>query len=304
MPTFILSMSVAQVKFFSTLTAKTSIALKSVAFSKGKSIILAFFAGILGALIGGTQTFICTGFVGLLIFLLEHVGVDTTFLNEVLSNNLFLPCIIFNAAGLATAYAGTKHNIRGVETSRSLAFTNDPKVLLVGAIGGVLGYLIFAFENYFSFPVDTGAVSVILVGVLGRSLFNRENTYNQKNLDFLETAPNSFWLFQLLIGIAVSTVMAYFAKETGLYTIGFSISALTLIFALSDPAFPATHHTTLVVGYAMAQTGNILIAVIFGVIAHFIGLIFGMVLNTDCGTRIDPPAVAIATCSFILFTLF
>ena len=54
--------------------------------------------------------------------------------------------------------------------------------------------------------------------------------------------------------------MAYFAKETGLYTIGFSISALTLIFALSDPAFPATHHTTLVVGYAMAQTGNILIA--------------------------------------------
>ena len=46
------------------------------------SIILAFFAGILGALIGGTQTFICTGFVGLLIFLLEHVGVDTTFLNE------------------------------------------------------------------------------------------------------------------------------------------------------------------------------------------------------------------------------
>ena len=98
--------------------------------------------------------------------------------------------------------------------------------------------------------------------------------------------------------------MAYFAKETGLYTIGFSISALTLIFALSDPAFPATHHTTLVVGYAIAQTGNILIAVIFGVIAHFIGLIFGMVLNTDCGTHIDPPAVAIATCSFILFTLF
>lgn len=41
MPTFRLSMSVAQVKFFSTLTAKTSIALKSVAFSKGISVILA-----------------------------------------------------------------------------------------------------------------------------------------------------------------------------------------------------------------------------------------------------------------------
>ena len=107
-----------------------------------------------------------------------------TFLNEVISNNLFLPCIIFNAAGLATAYAGTKHDIRGVETSRSLAFTNDPYVLLVGALGGILGYLIFDFENYFGFPVDTGAVSVILVGVLGRLLFNKENTYNKKILIF------------------------------------------------------------------------------------------------------------------------
>ena len=235
------------------------------------SIILAFFAGILGTLIGGTQTFICTGFVGLLVIIFNHCGIDTTFLNEVISNNLFLPCIIFNAAGLATAYAGTKHEIRGVETSRSLAFTNDPYVLLVGALGGILGYLIFDFENYFGFPVDTGAVSVILVGVLGRLLFNKENTYNKKNLDFLKNASVSFWLFQLLIGLAVSTVMAYFAKETGLYTIGFSISALSLIFALNDPAFPATHHTTLVAGYAIAQTGNILIAVAFGLIAHFIG---------------------------------
>ena len=97
------------------------------------SIILAFFAGILGTLIGGTQTFICTGFVGLLVIIFNHCGIDTTFLNEVISNNLFLLCIIFNAAGLATAYAATKHDIRGVETSRLLAFTNDPYVLLVGA---------------------------------------------------------------------------------------------------------------------------------------------------------------------------
>lgn len=57
------------------------------------SIILTFFAVILGALIGGTQTFICTGFVGLLVIIFNHCGIDTTFLNEVTSNNLFLPCI-------------------------------------------------------------------------------------------------------------------------------------------------------------------------------------------------------------------
>ena len=53
----------------------------------------------------------------------------------------------------------------------------------------------------------------------------------------------------------------------------------------------------------MAQTGNIIIAVVFGVIAHFIGLILACAY-TDCGTHIDPPAVAIATCSLIIFTLF
>ena len=99
-------------------------------------------------------------------------------------------------------------------------------------------------------------------------------------------------------------MMAFFAKTTGLYTIGFSISALSLIFALSDSAFPATHHTTLVTGYAIMQTGNIVIAVIFGLIAHIIGLVFGMIFNSDCGTHVDPPAVAIALLSFILFTFF
>lgn len=37
------------------------------------SIILAFFAGILGTLIVGTQTFICTGFVGLLVIIFRSI---------------------------------------------------------------------------------------------------------------------------------------------------------------------------------------------------------------------------------------
>lgn len=268
------------------------------------SLILSFFAGILGTLIGGTQTFICTGFVGIVIVIMAQCGVDTTFINEYVANILFLPCIIFNGAGFATAYASQNHAIRGVETSRSLAFCQDYKVLLAGGFAGVLGYVIFAFENYYAFPLDTGAVSVILVGVLGRLLYNKENTYNKDNVAFLKKADLPFWIYKILLGLAVSIVMAFFAKETGLYTLGFSISALSLIFALSDPAFPATHHTTLVTGYAMMQTGNMVIAVIFGLMAHLIGLIFGMIFNSDCGTHVDPPAVAIALLSFILFVFF
>lgn len=267
-------------------------------------IILAFFAGLLGTLIGGTQTVICTGFIGIVVSLLSYCGVDTGFLNEIVLNHLFLPCIIFNGAAFATAYASKHHDIRGVETSRSLAFTNDTKVLVAGAFAGVLGYVIYSFENYFHFPIDTGAVSVILIGILGRILYNKENTYNKKNLEFLKKAHLNFWIYQILMGLAISIVMAYFAKETGLYTIGFSISAFSLIFALIDSAFPATHHTTLVTGYAIMQTGNIFLAVIFGLLAHLVGLVFGMVYNTDCGTHVDPPAIAIALFSFILFIFF
>lgn len=265
---------------------------------------IAFCAGILGSVIGGTQTFVITGFVGLFVFVLQVAGIDTTFINDVFLNTIFLPCIIFNGAGIATAYAAKHHNIRGVETSRSLAFTADPLVLLAGGLGGLCGYLIYAFETYYQFPVDTGSVSVVLVGVLGRLLLNQEQNYNQLGIDFLKKPQVKFWTFQLIMTVAISFVTAYITKETGLYTIGFSFSAASLLFALMDPAFPATHHITIVVGYAIQQTGNIMLAVIFGIIAELIFVVFGMIFNTDCGTHIDPPAVAIMILSFILFAFF
>lgn len=268
------------------------------------SASLAFGAGILGSVIGGTQTFIITGFVGILVFCLNSAGVETRFLNDTVLNTVFLPCIIFNGAGFATAYAALHHPIRGVDTGRSLAFTADPKVLIAGGIGGLGGYFIYALEDYLALPVDTGAVSVLIIGIIGRLLFNQEQAYNQLGIDFLKKPQTHFWSFQIIMTIAVSFICAYLVKETRLYTIGFSISAMSLIFALNDPAFPTTHHITIVVGYAIMQTGNILIAIVFGIISHIIFIVFGMTLNTDCGTHIDPPAVSIALLSFILFVFF
>lgn len=265
---------------------------------------IAFCAGILGSVIGGTQTFIITGFVGILVFALQACGVNTIFLNDTVLNTVFLPCIIFNGAGFATAYAALHHPIRGVDTGRSLAFTADPKVLLAGGFGGLSGYLIYAFENSIALPVDTGAVSVLIIGLLGRLLFNQEQSYNQKAINFLKKPQFKFWSFQMVMTIAISFVTAYLVKETGLYTIGFSISAMSLIFALNDPAFPATHHITIVVGYAIMQTGNIILGIIFGIVSQIIFIVFGMIFNTDCGTHIDPPAVSIAILSFILFVFF
>lgn len=268
------------------------------------SIIIAFFAGILGTLIGGTQTFICTGAIGIIVTLLKVCHIDTTFINDTLLNTLFLPAIIFNGAAFATAYASQHHPIRGVETGRSLAFTNDSRVLLMGGFAGMLGYMIYTLANDLALPIDTGALSVVIIGMLGRFLYNKENQYNKIGIRFLKTRDLNYWLFQIIMAVTLSLVTAYFAKETKLYTIGFSISAISLIFALSDSAFPATHHVTLIAGYAMMQTQNIMIAILFGTLSHFIGLIFSYIFNLDCGTHVDPPAVAIGSLSFILFAFF
>ena len=267
-------------------------------------IILALLAGAAGALIGGTQTFIITGFVGIISYVLQACGVDVTFFDNYVLNMFFLPCIIFNGACVATAYSAFYHDIRGFQTNKSLAFTNDIKVLFMGSLGGLLGYAIYAIANHLKLPMDTGALSVLTIGLLLRFFLNKEQKYNPTKLKHHQSMPINEWMFQLVMGIVISFAMAYFAYHSKLYTIGFSISALSLIFGLSDSAFPATHHTTLVAGYAVMQTGNIAMGIIFGVISHMINYFFSEICNVECGTHVDGPAVAIAICSLVLFMFF
>lgn len=266
--------------------------------------ILAFFAGILGCCLGGTQTFVCTGFVGIIVSIISLLGYQAQFLNDVILNVLFLPCIIFNGAAVATAYAALHHDIRGVQTDRSLLFTKDYKVFLCGGICGLIGYLLFSFFSYLAIPMDIGALVVVGVEVIGRLLFNQEQWINKKGFAPSPRATIHLAVFQIIFAIIISFITIILVKWTGLVAIGFYISAFSLIFALKYPQFPATHHISMVVGYAFVQTGQIGLAILFGVLAHMLFTVFGIVFNVDCGTHIDPPAVAIGTFSLIIFTLF
>lgn len=266
-------------------------------------IILSFFAGILGAFLGGTQTFICTGFIGLVVSFLTLLGYDVQFLNDVILNTLFLPCIIFNGAGVATAYAAKNHDIRGVNTDRSLLFTKDYKVFLCGGLFGVIGYLLFTGFTVLNLPLDVGALVVVIVGIIGRLLFNQEQWINKTALTPSRNTIMNLLTFQLILSIGVSLITILLVKLTNIVSIGFYISAFSLIFVFKYPQFPATHHISMVVGYAYVQTGDIFISLLFGVISHLIFTVFGLFFNTDCGTHIDPPAVAIGILSLIVFIL-
>lgn len=266
-------------------------------------MILAFIAGVLGTFLGGTQTFVCTGFVGLIVSFLTILGYEVSFLNDVVLNVLFLPCVIFNGAGVATAYAAKNYDIRGVNTDRSLLFTKDYKVFLCGGVFGLLGYLLFSLFTYLNAPLDIGALVVVIVGVIGRLLFNQEQWINKKAFAPSKNAMINLLSFQLILSLGVSFITILLVKLTNITAIGFYVSAFSLIFAFKYPQFPATHHISMVVGYAFMQTGDILISVLLGILSHLLFTIFGMTFNVDCGTHIDPPAVAIGTFSLIIFTL-
>ena len=266
-------------------------------------LVLSFFAGMLGAAVGGTQSFVLTGLAGILVHVLSLNGIVIPFLTDIVLNIILLPCICFNGAAVATAYAAKNHDIKGIDTNRSLLFTKDYKVFLSAGIGGVIGYLLFALFTYFNLPLDIGGLVVALVGFGVRAIFSGK-WVNKEKFAPSKTALINMFTFQVVFAILIAFATSFLVKATGITGIGFSLSAASLYFTFKYPTFPATHQMTMVAGYAFAETGNIFITVLFTIAAQLIFTVFGMKCNTDCDTHIDPPAIAIALLSFIIFVCF
>ena len=272
--------------------------------------LLAFCIGIVGCIFGGTQTFIVTGFVGLFVYTLKAVGIESEFLSETLKNTVFLPAIIFNAASVSTAYAAKHYDIEGWDINHSLLFTHDPIVSLLAGFGGVAGYLVFAFARGINLPMDQGSFAVILIGVLTRIFLGNGHWVNPNATAYYKKEGVRYWVFQLINGLGLCSLTALVLKQMdpAFYNIVFNISAALILLSIFDQqrrTYPTTHHETLVIAYAMAATGaNVVISIAFGLLSNLIYLLFARYFNEDCGTHIDPPAVAIAICSLILFTCF
>ncbi|MDI9590952.1 MAG: hypothetical protein QM302_07960 [Acidobacteriota bacterium] len=272
--------------------------------------LLAFLVGIVGSIFGGTQTFIVTGFVGLFVYALKAVGIESEFLSETLMNTVFLPAIIFNAAAVSTAYAARHHDIEGWDITHSLLFTHDPVVPLLAGLGGVAGYLVFAFARGLGLPIDQGSVSVILIGVLTRALLGHGHWVNPNATAYYQNEGPRYWAFQFVnaLGVCGLTALVLQQVDPSFYNIVFNVSAALILLSIFDRqgrTYPTTHHETLVVAYAMAATGaNVVLSVAFGMLSNLIYLLFARYFNENCDTHIDPPAVAIAICSLVLFTCF
>ncbi len=273
-------------------------------------VAFSFGVGILGAMFGGIQTFICTGFAGVVVYLLKAAGVEPTLLGDSVLNTLLLPAIIFNGSAVATAVAARKYpQIEGWDITRSLIFAHDPLIMLVGGAAGSIGYLLFALISYIGLPTDAGAVSIVIIGVICRLTLSTGRTWNPDATQYYREQGVRYWVFQTINCVAVASVFAYILHEAGpdFYGVGFSISALLLIFGYAGDGqkVPTTHQITAVIGTALAVTGgNIALAVLFGTISNVIYLLCAKYLNEDCSTHIDAPAIGIAVTTLLLNLIF
>lgn len=273
-------------------------------------LVFSFCVGILGAMFGGIQTFICTGFAGVIIYVLQAAGLAPGQMGDLVLNTLLLPAIIFNGAAVATAVAARKYpEIKGWDITKSLIFTHDPLVMLIGGCAGSLGYLLFSAFTYLNLPTDAGSLAIVICGVIVRLTLSEGRRYNPDATAYYKKEGIRYWVFQTINYLAVSIVFALLLKEAGpaYYGMGFNISALLLIFGYAGGGqkVPTTHQITCILGTALGLTsGNIFVAVLFGWISNMIYLLFARYFNEDCSTHIDPPAVAIAVVTMLLKVFF
>ncbi|MBB6217640.1 MFS family permease [Anaerosolibacter carboniphilus] len=277
-------------------------------------ILAAFGGGILGALIGALPAFIFTGFVGLIGVAVIASGGPATILGDVVFGTLLGPHIAFAGGVAAAAYAANKKNLlaSGGDILTPLKKTNDAGVILVGGIFGILGYVINSLYASIALPTDTVALTVFTSGVLARFIFGQTGLFGKYSAQgevaaATELPKRSFvpdaksLTFVALYSLGLGLVVSYLVDLTQINVLGFCISAALLIFAQMGFDMPATHHITLVAGYAAIATGNIFIGAAFAVISGILCEIVARTFNSYCDTHIDPPATTIFILSFIIF---
>lgn len=178
-------------------------------------------------------------------------------------------------------------------------------MLLVGGGFGVLGCLLNTAFIQLAIPIDTIALTVYVCGLLCRIVILRKSVL--VNLDKLKARlfTKGSLVYSVLCYSSIGFLFAYVINIWKIANLGWAISAVSLLFLyLKVKDFPVTHHVTLVAGYCVMASGNILLATIAGCLAGVLGDALNAVTNKEGESHLDMPAGIIALGSFIIFSFF
>lgn len=269
------------------------------------TILAAFGGGVLGAYMGGLPVFILCGLVGFAGFATQG---PVDILGDIAFGFFLGPHIAFGGGGVTGAAFAKSIGVtnEGTDILTPLGKYNKPSIYIVGGISGVIAYLInYLYTTILNLPIDTVALTVLTMGVLVRFTIGKTGLTGQCPIDgksqrpffpLKESIPNL-----VVAGLGIGLVSSYYAVEFNAVTLGFCISAASLMFTQMGYALPSTHHITLSAAYAAAATGSIVVGGIFGIIAALMGDFCEKTFNSYCDSHIDPPATTISVLSLIAF---
>lgn len=295
------------------------------------SLIAAFGGGVFAAAIGGVPAFILTGvfaIVGSVAGMCGASDASNILLNYVAFGSFFGPHIAFAGGVAASAFAKKKGiTENGANIATALGGFNEPSVLLVGGIFGIIGYLfkelvvvnLFAGSISNRLVTDAPGFTVFCSAILVRLIFGGKLRTGSEVISKGKALSTV-----LLIGIAYSLVVG--GVYTGAIAAGvpldafggayptliFGMAAVGLVFAEIGQPFFGCHHIVIIAAEAAVQsyasTGNLYVAllmsVIFGTISALICDVESQLINSGTDSHIDGPACAILIMTFVVNACF
>lgn len=309
------------------------------------ALVAAFGGGAFGALIGALPAFILTGAVAIVGSAITLAGGTDFVVGNVAFGSVLGPHIAFAGGAAAAAYAAKTKNKNlvksttngeqisenyipnGTSIGLSLNLTHDYRVILVGGIFGVVGFLInHLYGSVLNLATDTVAMTVATSGILARLIVGKSGLIGQcvKSKGALckgcKKCGRQFYSkgtelgYNVVLGGVIGILVSFTAMSLknvvapevlGAFpTLCFGISALSLIFAQTGSDTPGTHHITLIGALATVMSGNALVGVVFAIVSCLLGDLALKSFNSQCDSHIDPPAIAIFICTFIINALF
>ena len=288
-------------------------------------LLTAAAGGFFGAAIGGLQAFIFTGFMVLIGIIGLFGGSGTMFMDYVAFGPVFGPHIGFAGGVAAVAYARKRGYADGKDIVTPLISLVKPDVLLVGAVFGVIGYLVnaaVAVLPWFGSHTDTVAVAVVvsaliarfafgnsgLVGLLpqgsgwGRFAPNDDNNWIRYHEKFYPNSVLGLFAGGLAAGTALMIAESFPDAAGVAHTFVFGASAVSLLFLSLGMSVPVTHHITIIGGLGALTffpivgenlVAALLIGALFGMVSAWTAEFFSRFWHIHGDTHIDPPASAI-----------
>ena len=272
-------------------------------------LIAAFGGGVFAAAIGSVPAFVMTGvfsIVDAVAGMCGAAGASNILVNYFAFGSFFGPHIAFAGGVAAAAYAKKKGvSENGADIVSALAGLNEPDVLLVGGVFGVIGYLFkeLVIANLFAGTIsprlitDAPGITVFCSAILVRLIFGSKlktgSEFMSKGKTFTTTLVIAFSYSLVVAGVYAAAVGAGVPVEDfgGLYhVLIFGLAAVGLTFAVAgQQPFFGYHHIVIIAAEAAVQsyatTGNAYMAlamgVIFGTISGLLADIAGTSFSQD-----------------------